>query len=70
MDKAQLLAIVTGSVYKHGELSVEDSVSIAGEIIATAAMECRREERDAAATPRAPRRQVRQLAESDEEVPF
>jgi len=68
MDKAELLALVASNVYAAGDTTVEDSISIATELIATAAAECRREERDAAAPRRA--RQVRQLAESDEEVPF
>jgi hypothetical protein len=70
IDKAQLLALVASNVYAGGDTTLEDSISIASEIIATAAVECKREERDAAATPRAPRRQVRQLAGSDEDVPF
>ena len=48
MDKASLLALVASNIYVHGgELSVEDCVSLAGEIISTCEAEVRQTEIEA-----------------------
>jgi len=49
MDKASLLALVASNIYQYGgDLSIDDAVSLAGEIIATAEAEVRQEVEDAA----------------------
>lgn len=56
--------------YKHGEMSSDEAVSLAQELITAAELETRREKQDAVQPSRRQPRAVRQAFGADAEVPF
>jgi hypothetical protein len=73
MTEHELISICASSIYEHGQMSTEDAVSLAQEIISISSAEIRREKADAR-VPRPARRAAVSRPPvtpvSDEELPF
>jgi hypothetical protein len=75
MDEASLLALCASSIYRHdGEVSVEEAISVAEDIINTVNANLRQRDADAAFMRRQPRQTRRAVTArppvEDEEIPF